>query len=177
MTSKETGLPAAGAARSRPDFAIEPGPGQESVWDYPRPPAMRRDGRLIEVRDGDATIVRSTSGYKVMETASPPTFYVPRDDVDLECLVPVSDTTYCEWKGTASYWALARDPARPVAWCYERPRSRFAAIRDFLAFYPGRVDCFLDGEAVRTQRGPFYGGWITAEVVGPFKGEPGTGHW
>ena len=177
MSSKETGPPASSTSRPRPDFAIEPGPGQESVWDYPRPPAIRREGRLIEVRDGHATIVSSTSGYKVMETASPPTFYVPRDDVDLERLVPVSDTTYCEWKGTASYWALARDPAQPVAWSYERPRSRFAAIEGFLAFYPGRVDCFLDGEEVRSQPGRFYGGWISADVVGPFKGEPGTGHW
>ena len=177
MTSNETNPSAAGASRSRPDFAIEPGPGQESVWDYPRPPAIRRDARLIEVRDGDIVLARSTSGYKVMETASPPTFYVPRDDVDLERLVPVSDTTYCEWKGTASYWALARHPKQPVAWSYERPRSRFAAIRGFLAFYPGRVDCFLDGEAVRSQAGRFYGGWISAEIVGPFKGEPGTGHW
>ena len=161
--------------RSRPGFAVEPGPSQESVWDYPRPPAIRRDGRLVEVRDGDVILAESIRAYKVMETASPPTFYIPRADIDFDYLERVSDTTYCEWKGTATYWALARDPAEPVAWCYERPR--FEVIKGHLAFYPGRVDCRLDGETVRPQPGPFYGGWITSDVVGPFKGEPGTGHW
>ena len=162
---------------ARPAFAVEPGPDQESVWDYPRPPAIKCDKRLIEVRDGDAVIARTTAAYKVMETASPPTFYIPRADVDFERLTPVSDTTYCEWKGTASYWALARKPGEPVAWSYERPRPRFDVIKDYVAFYPGRVDCYLDGERAQTQAGRFYGGWITSEVVGPFKGEPGTRHW
>ena len=167
----------AASGQSRPDFAIEPGPGQESVWDYPRPPAIRRDARLVEVLDGDSVVARSTGAYKVMETASPPTFYIPAADVNFELLVAVSDTTYCEWKGTASYWALAREPAEPVGWSYERPRPRFEVIKAYLAFYPGRLDCRLDGESVTTQPGRFYGGWITSEVVGPFKGEPGTGHW
>ena len=127
----------------RPDFAVEPGPGQESVWDYPRPP----------------------------------TFYIPRADVDLDLLVRIDDQTYCEWKGSASYWALERGPDVPVAWSYEHPRSRVEIIKDLIAFYPGRVDCFLDGEPARTQAGRFYGGRITSEVVGPFKGKPGTGHW
>ena len=112
-----------------------------------------------------------------METASPPTFYVPRNDVDFSCLVPISDTTFCEWKGTASYWALVENPGEPVAWSYERPRPRFEALKGFLSFYPARVDCFLGEEPVTSQAGRFYGGWITPEIVGPFKGEPGTGHW
>ena len=161
----------------RPHFAIEPGPGQESVWDYPRPPELARDARKIVVRDEKVTIAETNAGIKVMETASPPTFYIPREDVDLDLLVPLSATTYCEWKGTANYWALARQPAEPVAWTYERPRARFERIRGCIAFYPGRVECRLDGETARTQPGRFYGGWITDEVVGPFKGEPGTGHW
>ena len=147
------------------------------MWDYPRPPAIRRDGRLVEVRDGRAGVATSSRTYKVMETASPPTFYIPRDDVNFDLLVPVGDTTYCEWKGTATYWALTHNPTEPVGWCYERPRPRFEIIKGYLAFYPGRVDCRLDGEPVRTQPGRFYGGWITSDVVGPFKGEPGTGHW
>lgn len=163
--------------RQRPDFAIEPGPGQESVWDYPRPPAIVREIRPVEIRDGEQVVARTTGAYKVMETASPPTFYIPRDDIDFDLLVPVSDTTYCEWKGTASYWAHARDPREPVGWSYERPRPRFDVIKGFLAFYPGRVDCYLGDEQARTQAGRFYGGWITRDVVGPFKGEPGTGHW
>ena len=147
------------------------------MWDYPRPPAIRRDSRLVEVRDGDAVVAKSKGTCKVMETASPPTFYIPAVDVDFDLLVPVSDATYCEWKGAANYWALARNPSKPVGWCYERPRSRFEVIKGYLAFYPGRVDCCLDGESVKPQPGGFYGGWITSEVVGPFKGEPGTGHW
>jgi uncharacterized protein (DUF427 family) len=129
------------------------------------------------VHDGDVILAESIRAYKVMETASPPTFYIPCADIDFDFLEPVSGTTYCEWKGSATYWALARDPAEPVAWCYERPRPRFEAIKGYLAFYPGRVGCRLDGETVRAQPGRFYGGWITSEVVGPFKGEPGTGHW
>ena len=117
MTTTPQDLPSTETVRWRPDFADEPGPGQESVWDYPRPPAVKRDGRLIEVRDGDAIIARSTDAYKLMETASPPTFYIPRADIDFDLLVPVRDKTYCEWKGTATYWALARNPAEPVAWC------------------------------------------------------------
>ena len=83
-----------------------------------------------------------------METASPPTFYIPRDDVNFDLLVPVSDTTYCEWKGTATYWALTHNLTEPVGWCYERPRPRFEVIKRYLAFYPGRVDCRLGGEQV-----------------------------
>ena len=147
------------------------------MWDYPRPPAIERDCRTVEVRDGTAVIASTTCSYKVMETASPPTFYIPREDVDLDLLAPADDQTYCEWKGSASYWALARRPIMAVAWSYERPRSRFDMIKGFIAFYPGRVGCFIDGEQARTQAGRFYGGWITSEVVGPFKGEPGTGHW
>lgn len=144
MKTKTGRIASTATVRSRPDFAVEPRPGQESVWDYPRPPAILRDGRLVEVRDGNAVVAASKGAYKVMETASPPTFYIP---------------------------------AEPVGWCYERPRPRFEIIKRYLAFYPGRVDCCLDGEPVRTQPGRFYGGWITSEVVGPFKGEPGTGHW
>ncbi|MGI9202022.1 MAG: DUF427 domain-containing protein [Woeseiaceae bacterium] len=163
--------------RPRPDFAIQPGPHQESVWDYPRPPAIRRDARLIEVLDGETVVARSSQTYKVMETASPPTFYIPAADVNCDVLQQVTASTYCEWKGSATYWALARDIYEPVGWTYERPRSRFDMIKGFFAFYPGRVDCRIDGEQAITQRGRFYGGWITSDVVGPFKGEPGTGHW
>ncbi|MGB5412181.1 MAG: DUF427 domain-containing protein [Woeseiaceae bacterium] len=177
MDPKSELYTSAATVRSRPGFAVQPGPGQESVWDYPRPPAILRDGRLVEVRDGHAVVATSKGAYKVMETASPPTFYIPAADIDFDLVVPVADTTYCEWKGTATYWALARNPAVLVGWCYERPRPRFDIIKGYLAFYPGRVDCCLGGEAVTTQAGRFYGGWITSEVVGPFKGEPGTGHW
>jgi uncharacterized protein (DUF427 family) len=162
---------------SRPDFAAAPGPGQESVWDYPRPPALRRDNRLVEVRDGHFVIARTTASFRACETASPPTFYIPPADVALDRLVPVAGSSVCEWKGAAAYLALAGAPDMPVAWRYPRPRPRFDAIRDYVAFYPGRIACFVAGERALPQPGRFYGGWITADVAGPFKGEPGTGHW
>ncbi|MDJ0710775.1 MAG: DUF427 domain-containing protein [Woeseiaceae bacterium] len=161
----------------RPDFATTPGAGQESVWDYPRPPAVERDSRIVEIRSDNAVIAKSAASYKVMETASPPTFYVPPEDVDLGMLTRIAGATICEWKGAASYWGLLPDLDRPVAWSYERPRPRFETIRGFLAFYPGRVECFLGGERVTPQPGKFYGGWVTSEVCGPFKGDPGTAHW
>ena len=164
-------------ADQRPPFAIEPGPAQESVWDYPRPPAIQWDARPIEVRDGGALIAATAGGYKVMETASPPTFYLPPEDVRAELLTPIAGSSICEWKGRAGYFALARDPSEPIAWAYSRPRPRFAKIRNYFAFYPGRIACFVDGERVEPQPGRFYGGWITSDVVGPFKGEPGTESW
>jgi len=163
--------------KARPGFAIEPGPGQESVWDYPRPPALRDDNREVEVRDGEVKLAHSRHTVRVLETASPPTFYLPPADVRMDQLVPAAGSSFCEWKGSASYWALARDPGVPVAWSYASPDPAFHRIKDHIAFYPGRIACFVDGERVRPQPGHFYGGWITAEVVGPFKGEPGTGHW
>ena len=163
--------------KARPENAVDPGPGQESVWDYPRPPELQHDGRLVEVKDGDVVIASTTTALRVLETASPPTFYLPADDIDLDQLVEVTGNSVCEWKGRAVYWSLGRVPELPVAWSYPRPRPRFDKIRDHLAFYPGRVECYVDGERVQAQAGGFYGGWITTEVVGPFKGEPGTGHW
>ena len=163
--------------QQRPDFAIEPEPGQESVWDYPRPPIAKPCNRLVEVRDGDVIVASTTASYRVMETASPPTFYLPPDAVNRELLVDATGHSVCEWKGEAHYLALARDPDLPIAWTYPRPRARFDTLKDHIAFYPGRIACFVDGERVEPQPGRFYGGWITSDVVGPFKGEPGTAHW
>ena len=161
----------------RPDFAIEPGEGQASVWDYPRPPEVQRDNRLVEVRRADTLIAQTRVSYRVLETASPPTFYLPPDAVEWDLLVRCDGRSICEWKGAARYWALGTEPDLPVGWSYPRPRPRFDLIRDFVSFYPGRVACRVDGERVAPQPGRFYGGWITSDVVGPFKGEPGTGHW
>jgi uncharacterized protein (DUF427 family) len=164
--------------QERPPFAEQPAAGQESVWDYPRPPSIEPDSRLIEVRAGDELIAKSARSLRVCETASPPTFYVPPEDVRMERLATVEHRTFCEWKGHASYWALAGGKSSlPVAWSYRSPFRAFAAICGWLCFYPGRVDCFVDGEAVQPQHSKFYGGWITAEVVGPFKGDPGTIGW
>ena len=163
--------------QQRPDFAIEPGAGQESVWDYPRPPALEPSRLRVEVKDGKSVVALTSSSYRLLETASPPTFYLPPQDVDWSNLVEASGSSVCEWKGAARYWALASQPDAPIAWDYPRPRARFAALKDYLSFYPGRIACFVDGERVLPQPGRFYGGWITSGVVGPFKGEPGTGHW
>jgi uncharacterized protein (DUF427 family) len=163
----------------RPDFAQAPGVGQESVWDYPRPPRLERDPRQVEVRCGDRLLAVSRDAFRVLETASPPTFYVPPGDVttDLVCAIP--GASVCEWKGMARYWGLtgAGAGAGAIAWSYPEPTGPFGPIAGFFAFYPGRVECFLDGERVLPQPGGFYGGWVTREIVGPFKGGPGTAHW
>ena len=163
--------------QKRPGFAIEPGPGQESVWDYPRPPAQVQSDDVVEIRNDDTLIARSERAIRVLETASPPTVYIPPDDVNQDHLVSMKQATFCEWKGTASYWALAADPDTAVGWSYPDPKPAFEAIRGWFCFYPGRVRCFLGDEEVRPQSGPFYGGWVTYAIVGPYKGEPGSGGW
>lgn len=162
--------------QARPPFAVEPGPGQESVWDFPRPPRVETDGRLVEVVSGDVQLARSKVAMRLLETASPPTFYVLPEDVNFAELARCGGSSYCEWKGQASYWSL-RGSERPVAWSYDRPKSGFEALTGAIAFYPSRVQCFVAGERVEAQPGDFYGGWITRELVGPFKGEPGTSGW
>lgn len=162
--------------QERPPGAFEPGPGQESVWDYPRPPAIVPDQRSVEVRLGALLVARSDRCFRVLETASPPTFYLPPQDVDRQLLVPGAGVSHCEWKGAASYWDLATNArvVESVAWSYRNPFAEFAELRDYFSFYPGRLECYLDGERAAPQPGDFYGGWVTSEIVGPFKGEPGS---
>ncbi len=163
----------------RPPFAQPPGPGQESVWDYPRPPKLVPDRRCIIVRAGDRTIADSVESYRVLETAGPPTFYIPPKDVDVEWLQPLPGISVCEWKGAASYWCLEASARtnEAVAWAYPAARPPYEVISGYLSFYPGRLACFVDHERVRPQPGLFYGGWVTDEIVGPWKGEPGTDTW
>ncbi len=164
--------------QERPPFADVPHEGQESVWDYPRPPRLVADNRTVEVRSGSVVIARSNRTVRVLETASPPTFYIPPADVVSDRLVPAAGTSVCEWKGAARYWSITDRPeTRPIGWSYPAPPARYEQIRDYLSFYPGRVECYVAGERVRPQPGGFYGGWLTGEIVGPVKGEPGTGHW
>ena len=159
----------------------ENGLAEESVWDYPRPPAVVPCERRVLIRHGDVVVADSTRALRVLETASPPTIYVPADDVRTDLLEEASGKhSVCEWKGRASYFDLGGDAgsARHAAWTYPEPREPYAALRDHFAFYAGRVDaCFLDDEQVAPQGGDFYGGWVTAEIVGPYKGEPGTEGW
>jgi len=163
----------------RPGFAVTPGPGQESVWDYPRPPRVERDARRIEVRVGDACVAKTDHALRVLETASPPTFYIPPADVDLQQLMAAAGSSHCEWKGEARYWSIRTDDQvlQQVAWSYPAPHEAFASLRDHIAFYPGRVACYVDGIRVQPQPGQFYAGWITPELVGPFKGAPGSEGW
>jgi len=164
--------------QSRPPFAHQPGPGQESVWDYPRPPSIEPDSRLVEVKSAGVVIASSTSTVRVLETASQPTFYLPPDAVDWTRLLRAKGSSLCEWKGRATYWALLSSPELgAVGWSYEAPTSTFERIRSYVSFYPAKVECYVSGERVLPQLGGFYGGWITSEVVGPFKGEPGTAGW
>jgi uncharacterized protein (DUF427 family) len=163
----------------RPSFAVTPGPGQESVWDYPRPPRVERDARRIEVRMGDTCIAKTARALRVLETASPPTFYIPPADVDLQQLMASTGSSHCEWKGAARYWSVRADDQllQHVAWSYPAPHEAFANLRDHIAFYPGRLECYVEGLRVQPQPGQFYAGWITPELVGPFKGAPGTEGW
>jgi uncharacterized protein (DUF427 family) len=132
----------------------------------------------IEIRSGTTTVAHTQRSLRILETASPPTYYLPADDVVWELLREIEQSSFCEWKGRATYYALAGDGAPiAIAWRYQDPSPPFRAIHDHVSFYPGRIACFVDGERVRPQPGEFYGGWITDRVVGPFKGEPGTGHW
>jgi uncharacterized protein (DUF427 family) len=161
---------------------IAPGPGQESVWDYPRPPRVEPvPERLRVVVDGEV-VAETTRGLRVIETAGAPVYYVPRDDVRADRLERGSGrTSHCEWKGTATYHSLvgARGTRiEDVAWSYEDPNPGYEAIRGHLAFYAGRVDeAWVGDERATPQPGGFYGGWVTSRIVGPIKGEPGSWGW
>jgi uncharacterized protein (DUF427 family) len=160
---------------------IEPRAGQESVWDYPRPPRVEPSGRHLVVLFADLVVAESRAVLRVMETASPPAYYVPPEDVRTDLLSPSDDrSTFCEWKGRAAYFDIlvGGRVAPRAAWTYERPNRAFADLAGYVAFYPALVDAaLLDDEQVRPQPGGYYGGWITDDVVGPFKGAPGSEGW
>ena len=158
----------------------ENGRPEESVWDYPRPPAIVPCERRVRIEHGGGVIADSNRALRVLETASPPTVYIPAADVRIDLLEEAPDKhTVCEWKGRASYFHLGGAArAEHAAWTYLEPKEPYAALREHYAFYAGRVDaCFLDDEPVAPQGGSFYGGWVTAEIIGPYKGEPGSEGW
>jgi uncharacterized protein (DUF427 family) len=158
---------------------VEPGPGQESVWDYPRPPRLELSGRRIVVALGGHIVAETTRSHRVLETSQPPAYYIDPSHVDLTLLVPSTRTTFCEWKGQASYFdvVVGDTVAEAAAWCYRDPVAAFEPIRGHLAFYAQKLQCSVDGEVVMGNEGTFYGGWITSDIVGPFKGGVGTAHW
>ena len=163
-----------------PTVRVAPRTGQESAWDYPRPPAVVRSERVVRVEHGGQVIAESRRAIRILETAGAPVWYLPPDDVRFDLLRAVVGGTVCEWKGSASYFDVVVDDriARRAAWTYPVPLPGYEAIAGHVAFYAGRVDsATVDGERARPQPGGFYGGWVTDDVVGPFKGEPGTEGW
>ena len=159
---------------------VEPGPGQESVWDYPRPPRAAPTPKHIRVILGGVTVAETDRAIKVMETSHPPTYYIPPADISPGVLTPSERTSFCEYKGRAVYHHVTAGGVerRDAAWSYPEPSGGYTELAGYIAFYPGMMDeCTVDGEAVVPQPGGFYGGWITSDVVGPFKGSPDTLGW
>ncbi len=164
----------------RPAWAEEPGPGQESVWDYPRPPRIETvEADLLVIRRGEE-LARTSRGRRVVETAGAPVYYFPPEDVRMDLLTPGEHGSVCEWKGRARYWTLEQgaDPVRQIAWSYPDPTPSFRPIAGWVAFYAGRVDeAWVGAMRAEPQPGGFYGGWVTPNLTGPIKGAPGTSGW
>ena len=159
---------------------IEPGPGQESVWDYPRPPRVEKTNRRVRVVFNGETIADTTNAYRVLETSHPPAYYISLDDIQMEHLNQTPRRTFCEFKGAATYWTITVGDKTSVeaGWSYETPTRDFEVIAGYITFYASKVDaCYVDDERVQPQEGDYYGGWITSDVVGPFKGGAGTWGW
>lgn len=155
-------------------------PGQESVWDYPRPPRVERVDARVTIDLGGARILDTTDVVRVLETSHPPVYYLPIADFVDGALRPASGSSFCEWKGAARYLDVRGGGrvASRAAWNYPDPAVGFELLADRVAVYAGEMDaCEVAGERVVPQPGGFYGGWITASVVGPFKGGPGSNGW
>jgi len=159
---------------------IKPGSGQESVWDYPRPPRLEDSSKHIQVIFNDVTIADTRRAKRILETSHPPVYYIPPQDTKMDYLTSTARTTWCEWKGKATYYTVSVEDkhVESAAWYYPQPEPKFEQIKGYVAFYPSLMAaCYVDGERVQAQAGDFYGGWITKDIVGPFKGEPGTMWW
>lgn len=158
----------------------QPGPGQESVWDYPRPPRLEPTSRHICVVFAGEVIAETRRAYRVLETSHPPVYYIPPEDIQMQYIERADGSSFCEFKGRAAYYTVVvgGQRASDAAWYYLSPTPTFAPIAGAVAFYAGKMDaCYVDDELVTPQPGGFYGGWITSDVVGPFKGGPGTWGW
>lgn len=158
----------------------EPGPGQESVWDYPRPPRMEDSSKTIKVIFNGQVIAETTRAKRILETSHPPVYYIPPEDIRREYLVPSSHSSFCEFKGSASYYTVSvgEKSVPNAAWYYPHPSAGYTGLANYVAFYPGKMDaCYVNDEQVKPQEGDFYGGWLTSEIVGPFKGDAGTWGW
>ena len=168
-------------SRNRPGLnRIDPAPGQESVWDYPRPPRVEPSSERIVVTLGGRVIADTTDSVRVLETSHPPVYYLPRAAFVDGSLVVAAGSSFCEFKGAAKYLSVVSPDATAerAAWYYPSPTKGFEALADKVAVYPSAMDsCVVAGETVQAQEGDFYGGWITSRVVGPFKGGAGTTGW
>ncbi|KQQ11090.1 DUF427 domain-containing protein [Rathayibacter sp. Leaf296] len=159
---------------------VPPAEGQESVWDYPRPPRVEPSSEHVVVRLGGVVVADTRTSFRVLETSHPPVYYLPRSAFADGALEPAPGRSVCEFKGAASYLSVrgGGSIAESAGWTYPEPMPGFEVLQDTVAVYPGRMDsCTVDGETVQPQPGDFYGGWITSRVVGPFKGAPGTMFW
>lgn len=159
---------------------VQPGPGQESVWDYPRPPRVERVPHRVTIEFGGRTVVDTTEALRVLETSHPPAFYLPFAAFTGGELLPAPGSSFCEFKGAARYLSLrvGEEVAEAALWTYPEPSPGYEALAGTASVYPGRMDrCTVGGVEVVAQQGGFYGGWITPDVVGPFKGAPGTRGW
>lgn len=161
----------------RPD---PPHPGQESVWDYPRPAVAEPTAATIRIELGGRVIAETTRAVRTLETSYPPRHYISPADIPPGVLVAAEGSSFCEWKGHARYFDVVAGGERRTraAWSYPDPTPAFAMLRDHIAFYAAAMDaCYVNGERVVPQPGGFYGGWITSAVAGPFKGVPGSRFW
>ena len=165
--------------QARPPFAADPGPGLTSVWDFPRPPRLAPEPREVRIVWGGELVACSTRAVRVLETAHPPTYYIPWDDVARALLQPAPGGSFCEWKGPARYWSLVHGERKlPAhAWSYAQPLAGAEALADRVAFYARDLECSVGGLPARPQPGGFYGGWVTPDLAGPLKGEPGSENW
>jgi uncharacterized protein (DUF427 family) len=164
----------------RPPQADEPGPGQESVWDYPRPPRLERSAERIRIKHTGVLLADTKAAWRMLETSQAPAYYLPAGDVEVQFFEQSASRSMCEWKGAAVYFDLIVGDTRVLdaAWTYQHPSVRYAEIANHMAVYPQLLDeCSGDGELVRSNEGSFYGGWVTSRVAGPFKGAPGTLGW
>jgi uncharacterized protein (DUF427 family) len=159
---------------------INPVPGQESVWDYPRPPRLEDTSKHIQVIFNEVIIADTHNAKRVLETSHPPSYYIPPSDINMSHLIRMPKSSFCEWKGVAGYYTIrvGDKEAQNAAWFYPEPTSAFVSMKDYVAFYAHLMDaCYVDGEKVQPQPGSFYGGWVTQDIVGPFKGIPGSWGW
>jgi uncharacterized protein (DUF427 family) len=159
---------------------IEPGAGQELVWDYPRPPRLEDSQKHGQIVFNGVVIADTRRAKRILETSHPPVYYIPPENVRAEYLTPTERHSDCEWKGSASYYTISvgDKTAKDAAWYYPRPTRGYESLANHVAFYPSLMDaCYVNEERVQAQEGDFYGGWITSDIVGPFKGAPGTRGW